>query len=323
MTSDENRSTDNLILLCVKHADEIDLPGRVETYPAKLLRQWKADQLASFDKATEGWALTDEEAAEVVAVSTDPTVVVQGQNINVGGTGGSAAGAGGGGGGAIGPGALGGAGGAVHINLDGSDAVEPGSGGGGGGVIAAGASRSAASPATEGVGFSSGVDGEDGGDTAFGTEGNLLVTASGGRGGLAGTGVRLVSTVLRVSAVMLVNYAEQRDGLACIVGGGWQSLSLLNVPASVVFPLFILFEAGGVEVGEFTIRVDVLDPSGVRRSRISFPLTVVEAGDIVRIPRYCNLPSEVETFGVWTLAMATPHRPLAQVQLLIKRAGEA
>ena len=228
MDADENRSSANLILLCLKHADAIDLPENADLYPADLLRQWKAEQLASYDRVVGGWDLSDEEAAEVVAASEGPSVSLQAETIFVGGIGGLAPGASGGGGGAIGPGAIGGSGGPVgRIELDGLPGSAPGAGGGGGGVIAPDAILPTTDPAaTEGQGFSSGTDGQDGGATTISVDGVELLRAEGGEGGLAGTGVRRTDSRLAVSALMLVNYAEIREGLVSIVGGGWQSLSV-------------------------------------------------------------------------------------------------
>lgn len=325
MDADENRSSANLILLCLKHADAIDLPENADLYPADLLRQWKAEQLASYDRVVGGWDLSDEEAAEVVAASEGPSVSLQAETIFVGGIGGLAPGASGGGGGAIGPGAIGGSGGPVgRIELDGLPGSAPGAGGGGGGVIAPDAILPTTDPAaTEGQGFSSGTDGQDGGATTISVDGVELLRAEGGEGGLAGTGVRRTDSRLAVSALMLVNYAEIREGLVSIVGGGWQSLSVLNLPAPVTFPVYVLFEAPGVGVGEYTAGVEVRGPDGTPRQRLSFPITVETAGKVVRIPRCCSLTAEIDIFGLWTLAVVTPDRELAHIDLLVKRTGQA
>jgi hypothetical protein len=326
MVADENRSSANLILLCVKHADAIDLPENADRYPVDLLRQWKAEQLESYDRAVGGWDLSDDEAAEVVAASTDQSVTLQAQTIFVGGIGGLAPSASGGGGGVIGPGSIGGPGGPVgRIELDGWPGAAPGAGGGGGGVIANGAilpGPEAGSASTEGQGFSSGVDGQDGGDTTLSIGDTELLRAAGGEGGLAGTGVRRTHSLLAVSALMLVNYAEIREGLASIVGGGWQSLSVLNLPARVTFPVYILFEAHGVDVGEYTVGVEVYGPDRAPRQRISFPVTIETAGDVVRIPRCCSMTAEIDAFGLWTLAVVTPDRELARIDVLIRRIGQ-
>ena len=326
MSEADNRSAANLILLCVKHADEVDLTEQLDVYTVGLLKSWKASQLASYDHALGGWELSNDEAAEVLERSNETVITFQAHTITLGGTGGSAPGATGGGGAAIGPGSIGGPGGPVgHIQLGGTPGTSPGAGGGGGGVMAPGAIRSGSlnvSQATEGQGFSSGNDGEDGGDTTISIGGEVLIRAAGGKGGLTGTGIRLTSERLTVSTMMLVNYVECA-ALASIVGGGWQSYSILNVPSPVVFPVFILFEAGGVETGDYTAAVEVLGPDGTRRARMSFPVTVERRGDVLRIPRACALLAELDCLGLWTLAVTTPSRELARIPLLVKRAGEA
>lgn len=323
MAEADNRSASNILVLCLQHADEIDRREREAEYPASLLRQWKERQLSTYDGAVGGWDLTDDEAREVVAVSSNSDVALHGQTIVVGGSGGNAIGAAGGGGGAIGPGAIGGAGGNVgHIQLDGIAGTAPGAGGGGGGVLAPGAILPSSPPtATEGCGFIVGMDGQDGGESSISIGSEVLLTAAGGQAGLAGTGIRLTSDRLAVSAVMLVNYAENR-GLASIVGGGWQNVSLLNIPTQCAFPLFVMFEAGGVEVGEFTVAAEVRDPSGMQRGRASWALTVTTAGDVVRVPLCCTLSAEVDSFGLWAMVICASGRELARIDVLVKRTGE-
>src|ERR1700723_3184472 len=65
MTGEENRSYDNLILLCLQHASEIDAtPG---LFPAEALRDWKRAQVATQERAAQCMPpLTDAEADEVI-----------------------------------------------------------------------------------------------------------------------------------------------------------------------------------------------------------------------------------------------------------------
>ena len=328
MSPDENRSAENLILLCVQHADVIDLIENVASYPVELLRVWKARQLDEFDTAVGGWRVSDEEAEEIIAVSVAMPVTFQAETINLGGGGGNAPGAAGGGGAAIGPGSLGGAGGSVgHVDLDGEPGVSGGAGGGGGGVLAAEAilppPRSDSDP-KEGSGWSIGSDGQGGGETTVSVGDEVILRAPGGRGGLAGTGVRLESDQLRVSALLLVNYGEvQSGGLVSLLGGAWQNLSVLNVPSRVAFPLIIVFEAGGVPVGEYTAGVEVRERDGSAHGRVRFPITVDRAGDVCRIPRPCTVEAEIDVFGLWTIAVVTPQRELARIDVMIKRTGQA
>ena len=318
----------NLLLLCIKHADEVDLKENADRYPVEVLQAWKHKQLQKHDaKAGQGWHLTDEEAAEVIDASERATITLQAETIIVGGLGGSALGSAGGGGGAIGPGALGGPGGPVgRIELDGVSAGLPGSAGGGGGVIADGAIQpdSATRPAaTEGEGFIAGMDGQDGNESTVSIGDEVVVRASGGPGGIAGTGVRKTTDRLGVSALLLVNYAETRGGLSTIAGGAWQNVRVLNIPSTVNIPIFLAVEAGGVHVGEYTVAVEAHGPHGGRRARVSFPVTVTVEGDVLRIPFCFSLPVEVDAFGLWTVSVSTPTEELARVDVMARRVGEA
>ncbi len=70
----ENRSTGNLVVLCIVHADLVDQKELVAQYPVGMLREWKSAQIAAYERAVEagrdaGWQLTDDQAAEVVEES--------------------------------------------------------------------------------------------------------------------------------------------------------------------------------------------------------------------------------------------------------------
>jgi len=67
MTEEENRSAENLLLLCEAHASEIDATS--EHYPPELLQEWKQAQLAEYLELGASWLLSDAQAAEVVARS--------------------------------------------------------------------------------------------------------------------------------------------------------------------------------------------------------------------------------------------------------------
>ena len=105
MSSGDNRSVSNLLVLCIEHADEVDQPARVGMYPTTVLHEWKIQQLAYFDEHKNGWQITQSEAQEIIRESTRQEITIQAEIINLGGLGGAALGAGGGAGGAIGQGA--------------------------------------------------------------------------------------------------------------------------------------------------------------------------------------------------------------------------
>lgn len=323
MTADANRASENLLVLCLRHADEVDRQELIHLFPVSLLHEWKAQQVDAADAAAQDRAISDAEADEIIRRSDQPTIgTINAQVLYVGGLGGAAPGAAGGGGGAIGPGAIGGDGGSVgQILLDGQPGLHPGAGGGGGGVIAGSPepSRDQLS-GLEGEGFSDGVDGQAGGDTVVFAGDRELLRAAGGVGGRAGSGARSESPLLAVSCMMLTNYAEIRGGLVSAVGGGWSSFSVREFPSEMSFPLFLLIEAGGVEVGDYTLSIHILDPSGSVTARQDFPVTVERRGDVVRIPRCCTLVATVETQGVWTVVCKASDRELARAGLVVKRA---
>jgi len=310
-------------VLCIPHADEIDQAGWGSRFPTDLLVGWKRDQLATYDAAIGGSQLSEDEAAEVLQASIESTIVMQATTITVGGTGGSAPLATGGGGGALGPGAVGGAGGSIgRIRLDGTPGAS-GAGGGGAGFMAPGAIRRdrATSEPHEGKGFSSGMDGNRGNDTTVSLGDEVLLRAAGGEPGLAGSGIRATSAKLTVSTLMLANYVET-GSVVYVARGGWQNYRVLNLPTQEIFPVLVIIEAGGVPPGEYTMTLEAVAPDRTARSRVSFPVTVEEAGDVLRIPRTCTLEPVIDAFGLWTVTASTPLGEVGRIDLLVGRLGE-
>lgn len=66
MPEKDNMSAANLIPMCEKHSTEID---EQPWQPVELLLEWKAAQIAEFQKLQKNWPLTDEEAEEIIQVS--------------------------------------------------------------------------------------------------------------------------------------------------------------------------------------------------------------------------------------------------------------
>jgi hypothetical protein len=75
MSEADNRSYDNLLLLCIPHASEID--DTPVHYPADLLRSWKRAQLDDYERHRRSWTLSDDQVAEVVAASFDPRPLLE------------------------------------------------------------------------------------------------------------------------------------------------------------------------------------------------------------------------------------------------------
>jgi hypothetical protein len=53
-TTEENRSKQNLVLMCIEHAAAIDESATLSGYPAVLLREWKVKQLEEYDRLLQG-----------------------------------------------------------------------------------------------------------------------------------------------------------------------------------------------------------------------------------------------------------------------------
>jgi hypothetical protein len=325
MEPEENRSAGNLLLLCLFHADLVDKEDRVHQFPVETLGEWKAAQIAEYDRSVEagndaGWQLTDEEAAEVIAKSERSIVTVIADTVYNGGMGGQFGGAGGGGG-VIGTGALvGGKGGdAANVVLDGQPGQFPGSGGGGSGVVVyEGPSVAHTGGGTEGIGYIAGADGGDGGDTVF-ASGDFELRARGGKGGLAGSGNRKVTEHLSVSTLLLANHVAIDRGLVHVLNGAWQHYNLILVPSPLTLAVFSVIEAGGADTGEYTIVFEARNPSGEIRARSGLLLAVDEPGDLVRVPCACGLTVEVDELGLWQVIARSDTKQLAAIDVMIKQ----
>lgn len=67
MSAEENRSFDNLLLLCIDHSYEID--EAPESFEPHTLRDWKAAQIAEYDRLQRNWPISEDEATEVLIAS--------------------------------------------------------------------------------------------------------------------------------------------------------------------------------------------------------------------------------------------------------------
>lgn len=304
MSPEENRSASNLLLLCRFHSALID--AKVSDFSAEKLQEWKTGQLAQGG----GTAITDEQAQELIRVSLSNEIVMQAEVINVGGQWG-------GGGGAVGAGAVGGPGGdRIHVNLDG---LAPG--GGGGVLFGPGRTPRDGTRAKEGRGFSSETDGGD--SYVADASGKLLAFAQGGAAASSPYDQRRVPDGLSVSSMMVCNSVEIRDRLLYVLGGSWQSYSLLNTPGVVNLVVALVIEAGGVEAGHYSIHMNASGPDGSESGRTRFPVVIEERGDILRLTRWVPLTLRVKEYGLHTITVMTDKTDLTSLDLAIKRVTDA
>jgi hypothetical protein len=75
MSEEANRSYENLLLLCIAHAAEID--DTPEHYPPEVLHSWKREELDNYLGHQRSWTLSDAQAAEVAAASFDSQPVLE------------------------------------------------------------------------------------------------------------------------------------------------------------------------------------------------------------------------------------------------------
>lgn len=299
MSAEDNRSAENLLLLCTFHSTLID--QRPDRFSVEVLQAWKQEQL----RQGQGTPITDAQAEEIqIALSRE--IVLQAEVINLGGQQG-------GGGGAIGVGAFGGPGGdSIRINLDG---VSPG--GGGGALVGAGRTPPDAVRAKEGKGFSSGTDGGD--TTVTDGDGNVLLAAKGGSAAGSPYELRTTTDALQLSSLLVCNAVDIRDGLLFVMGGAWQSYSVVNTPAQVGLSVVLVLESGGVVPGHYSVTVSATSPSGKSAGQTGFPVVVEEQGDILRIVRVASLLLAVDEYGLYRITASTEVAELGSIDLAIKR----
>ncbi len=106
-----------------------------------------------------------------------------------------------------------------------------------------------------------------------------------------------------------------------LLGGGWQNVEVVNIGDQLILLVVLVFEAGGLEKGNYTASVLVEDPTGLTAARLSLPVSVDETGDVVRIPRILRVAVEVTAFGVWRISAMNDAGAMGFVDLMVKRAG--
>jgi len=73
MSSVDNRSVENLLLMCIPHSYEID--EHETRFSAELLQEWRVGQIQEYFDRRHGWPIDEDEAAEVLAVSFDAPAI--------------------------------------------------------------------------------------------------------------------------------------------------------------------------------------------------------------------------------------------------------
>lgn len=67
MSTEDNRSSSNLVLLCIEHSYEVD--DFPVLFPADMLRNWKTVQFEEYQRVERGWPLNDAEVGQAIGAS--------------------------------------------------------------------------------------------------------------------------------------------------------------------------------------------------------------------------------------------------------------
>jgi hypothetical protein len=165
-----------------------------------------------------------------------------------------------------------------------------------------------------------GVDAPDGGDSTFGPDDNgLVLWAKGGKGAVAGTGVRSTSDKLIVSTLLLANHIGFRGIFAYITSTGFQHYKVLNLGDQLTFGGMTTLECGGVPVGEYALTLQALDPQNNVACSERPVFQISEPGDMLRMCFSFRLSVTVNMFGMWTIVAAHEGRELARLPIIVKQ----
>lgn len=270
MTDEDRRHFSNLVLLCLPHAEEIDVPALVDRYPPETLRAWK---VKAEQAGAAGTPVPDELLARAEVFVAGDLYDLTGAQL--GGQGGQAPGAGGGGGAGVGPGARGGEGGPGGTLVS---------------FIASAEHLAGEVPIVVGFGGRPGVlsyPGECGGHTRFGN----VVAPGAGRAVLSPLPQELDGLVLSsIPAAIMSNYAEIVNGLAYLSGAGWENYVVDELPGPLAGVAILLIDVAWAKLSAGTeipleVAVELITPSGTATfsRRIEIPVDVDSDSDWRRL----------------------------------------
>jgi hypothetical protein len=292
MTDEGRRAFDNLILLCLPHAEEVDLKALADRYPVTTLQQWKSVQLQ--DPPPKPPSIPDGMLDRAVLLSMgDVLMDFREATIDLGGKSALGLAAGGSGGGAIGPGARGGDGGLggnrYELTITGAEVL---------GEVPIEAGQA-------GRGGIAGLPGEAGGHMRFGA----IVLPGTGRKTHRPFPEALAEVVTTsVSSAVFANYAEISNGLTYLSGAGWSSFDVTALPAPFGGALCAWIDLSwtdaqpGTEV-PIEVIVELITGSGTATfsEKVSVVLTLAERSGFHRAPLLFSLVGTLHEEGLHVL----------------------
>ena len=118
---------------------------------------------------------------------------------------------------------------------------------------------------------------------------------------------------------MLANHVELRENFGYVTGTGFAFYNVLNLNDILIFNGMLALECGGVQVGEYALTLEALDPQNNVASTVRFVFAVTEAGDLLRILFKFALQVTVNQFGMWTIVVRHEDRELARLPVVVKQ----
>jgi hypothetical protein len=291
MTDEDRRAFDNLVLLCLPHAEEVDLPALTDRYPAENLHQWKIVQLRAAPPKPPNIPEELLERAVVLSMG-DVLMDFREATIDLGGKPATAPGVGGSGGGAIGPFARGGDGG------DGGDHYE---------FTVTGAQVLGEIPIEVGHAGRGGVDGlpgEAAGHSRFGA----IVMPGASRKTHSPFPEALAAIVkTSVSSAVFANHVEI-NGLCYLTGAGWTSYNVAALPGPFRGALCVWIDLSwsdtqpGTEI-PLEVIVELVTPieTATFSKMNSLIVTTTERSGFDRVPVVFSLVGTVHEAGLHVL----------------------
>jgi hypothetical protein len=296
MTDEDRRAFDNLVLLCLPHAEEVDLTALADRYPSETLKAWKAEQLKSAPATKPTLPEVVLERAVFLSMG-DVLMDFRESTVDLGGTAALAPGAGGSGGGAIGPGARGGDGG------EGGDHYE---------FSVTGAQVLGEVPIEVGPGGRAGIGdspGEAGGHTRFG---NVLVPGAGREIHDRFPEALDERVTTSVSSALFTRHAEIANGLAYLSGAGWSKYIADELPAAFTAVLCVWLDLSWTDLepnAKFSLEMiaELVTPTKTATfsEKSEQAITVAESSGFVRLPFLFGLAGTLHDAGLHILNVTT------------------
>ncbi len=126
---------------------------------------------------------------------------------------------------------------------------------------------------------------------------------------------------IAVSAIMLTDQAEVRDGLLQLAGAGWEVGKFAKIPGTARLVVATIFEAGGLQPGDYQATIEVRDPFSALAAAVPVTVSVTQRRDVVRVPHVAAVDVDVHSAGVWSVQVVSGELLLIRLPVLVSQSG--